>query len=89
MDQSAQFWKQGPTEFNPIAELPALKKLNLAFTRIDDLAVLARLSTLKELDLTSTPVKSFAPLAHLRCLNCLNLWDVFTANDFTPLENLT
>ena len=70
-----------------LAGLSALESLNLAYTKVGDIAPLAGLSALQSLDLTHTRVSDIAPLAGLSALQSLHL-DNTQVSDIAPLAAL-
>ncbi|MFZ1642251.1 MAG: NACHT domain-containing protein, partial [Candidatus Contendobacter sp.] len=76
------------TDVSPLAELSALRSLDLTGTRVSDLSRLAELSALRSLDLTDTRVSDLSRLAELSALRSLNLNGTGVA-DVKPLAGLT
>jgi Leucine-rich repeat (LRR) protein len=71
----------------PLATLPALRDLNLAYTSVRDLSSLAGLAGLRRLWLNATQVRDLGPLAGLSALQ--QLWlDNTPVSDLTPLAGL-
>ena len=62
--------------------------LNLAGTRISNLAPLASFTTLQSLDLNEVPVSDLAPLANVTGLETLDLGST-SVSDLAPLANVT
>ena len=65
-----------------------IRSLNLANTRIADLAPIARFTMLQSLDLCGAPVSDLAPLTNLTALESLDLGGT-QVSDLAPLANLT
>ena len=76
------------SDLTPIANLSALRNLNLAGNQISDIRPLAGLINLQGLILWSNEIQDIAPLANLTNLTSLNLTDD-GIEDITPLANLT
>ena len=76
------------SDLTPIANLSALRNLNVAGNQISDIRPLAELINLQGLILWSNEIQDITPLANLTNLTALNLTDN-GVEDITPLTNLT
>ena len=72
----------------PGAWRPFIRKLDLSFSDLENLAPLAGLTALQRLDLTNTQVGDLAPLAGLTALQTLKLRNT-QVGDLAPLAGLT
>jgi Leucine-rich repeat (LRR) protein len=76
------------TDLAPLGRLPALRVLDLRYTRVADLAPVGDLPELWWLNLEGTRAADLTPLARLRHLTKVFLTDTGVA-DLAPLEALT
>ena len=75
-------------DLRPLAQLTALRRLDLSRTQVSDIAPLSQLTALQRLYLTGTNVSDIAPLAQLTALQRLYLTGT-PIIDIAPLEKLT
>ncbi|MDA0282251.1 MAG: protein kinase [Planctomycetota bacterium] len=85
IDLSGSSWI---VDLKPLEICTAVRRINLAHTRVSDLTSLMSLDRLEELDLSSTEVENLAPLRGMTKLQVLKL-DKSRATDLTPLRCLT
>lgn len=74
-------------DLSPLRDLD-LSSIDLSYTGVSDLAMLARLTSLQLLNLSSTRVSDLSPLSRLTSLQSLNLSETLVS-DLTPLAGLT